>query len=56
MIHAQVVGVAVAGTDHGPGRGVRLVGRSLAVRRFIGYMVAMGPLPEHAPSYARRRP
>jgi 2-polyprenyl-6-methoxyphenol hydroxylase-like FAD-dependent oxidoreductase len=55
-IHAQVVGVAVAGTNHGPGRGVRLVGRSLAVRRFVGYMVAMGPLPEHAPSYARRRP
>jgi hypothetical protein len=31
-----------------------LVSRTLALRRFIGYMVAIGPLPEHAPKYARR--
>ena len=54
MIHRQVVAVAVAA--HGPGRGVRLAGRSLALRRLAGYMVAIGPLPEHAPGYARRRP
>jgi 2-polyprenyl-6-methoxyphenol hydroxylase-like FAD-dependent oxidoreductase len=54
MIHRQVVAVAVAA--HRAGRGVRLVGRSPALRRFAGYMVAIGPLPEHAPGYARRRP
>ena len=43
-----------AGGDPEPPRGVRLVGRTLALRRFIGYMVAIGPLPEHAPQYARR--
>jgi len=54
MIHASVIAVAVAGSDLGAPRGVWLVGRSLALRRFIGYMVAIGPLPEHAPKYARR--
>jgi 2-polyprenyl-6-methoxyphenol hydroxylase-like FAD-dependent oxidoreductase len=54
MIHANVIAIAVAGGDPGPPRGVRLVGRTLALRRFIGYMVAIGPLPEHAPKYARR--
>ncbi len=54
MIHANVIAVAVAGTDQGPPRGVRLVSRSLVLRRFIGYMVAIGPLPEHVPKYARR--
>jgi len=24
------------------------------LQRFVGYMVAIGPLPEHAPKYARR--
>lgn len=54
MIHAKVVAVAVAGADQGPPRAVRLVSRSLALRRMIGYMVAIGPLPERAPQYARR--
>jgi 2-polyprenyl-6-methoxyphenol hydroxylase-like FAD-dependent oxidoreductase len=54
MIHANVIAIAVAGGDPEPPRGVRLVGRTLALRRFIGYMVAIGPLPEHAPQYARR--
>jgi 2-polyprenyl-6-methoxyphenol hydroxylase-like FAD-dependent oxidoreductase len=56
MIHANVVAVAVAGSHHGAAPGVRLVGRSLALRRLVGYMVAIGPLSEHAPRYARRRP
>ena len=55
MIHANVLFVAVAGSNHGAPRGVRLVGRSLALRRLAGYLVAIGPLPEHAPAYARRR-
>jgi len=53
-IHANVVSVAVAGTDREPPRGVRLVSRTPALRRFLGYMVAIGPLSEHAPQYARR--
>jgi 2-polyprenyl-6-methoxyphenol hydroxylase-like FAD-dependent oxidoreductase len=57
-IHAQVVAVAVAAKDQraerGPARGVRLVSGSVALRRAIGYMVAIGPLPEHAPKFARR--
>jgi 2-polyprenyl-6-methoxyphenol hydroxylase-like FAD-dependent oxidoreductase len=54
MIHANVIAIAVTGGHPGPPRGVRLVSRTLALRRFIGYMVAIGPLPEHAPKYARR--
>jgi 2-polyprenyl-6-methoxyphenol hydroxylase-like FAD-dependent oxidoreductase len=54
MIHANVIAIAVAGRDQTAPRGVRLVSRKLALRRFIGYMVAIGPLPEHAPKYARR--
>jgi 2-polyprenyl-6-methoxyphenol hydroxylase-like FAD-dependent oxidoreductase len=55
MIHANVIAKAVAGTDRAAPRGVRLVGRSVALRRLVGYLVAIGPLPEHAPRYARRR-
>ncbi len=55
LIHASVIAAAVAGGDASAPRGVRVVGRSLALRRLVGYMVAIGPLPEHAPKYARRR-
>jgi 2-polyprenyl-6-methoxyphenol hydroxylase-like FAD-dependent oxidoreductase len=54
MIHANVIAAAVAGGDARPPRGVLLVSRTLALRRFIGYLVAIGPLPEHVPKYARR--
>jgi 2-polyprenyl-6-methoxyphenol hydroxylase-like FAD-dependent oxidoreductase len=54
MIHANVIAVAVAGSEQQPPRAVRLVSRTPALRRFIGYMVAIGPLPEHAPKLARR--
>jgi hypothetical protein len=37
-----------------PPRGVRLVSRARALRRLAGYLVAIGPMPEHAPGYARR--
>jgi 2-polyprenyl-6-methoxyphenol hydroxylase-like FAD-dependent oxidoreductase len=53
-IHAQVIAVAVAGGDPSAPRAVRIVSKSTALRRLAGYMVAIGPLPEHAPSYARR--
>jgi len=53
-IHANVIAVAVAGADQGPPRAVRLVSRTPVLRRMIGYMVAIGPLPEHAPGFAKR--
>jgi 2-polyprenyl-6-methoxyphenol hydroxylase-like FAD-dependent oxidoreductase len=54
MIHAKVIAAAVAGTDHRAPPGVKLVGQSAALRRLVGYLVAIGPLSEHAPRYARR--
>ena len=58
MIHARVIAVAVAGEglERAPTRGVRLVGRIAALRQLAGYVVAIGPLPEHAPRSAPRRP
>jgi 2-polyprenyl-6-methoxyphenol hydroxylase-like FAD-dependent oxidoreductase len=53
MIHAKVVAVAVATADPEPPRAVRLVSRSVRLRRMLGYMMAIGPLPEHVPKYAR---
>ncbi len=53
-IHARVIAVAAIGTDREPPRAVRLVGRTPALQRLIGYMMAIGPLPEHTPKYARR--
>ncbi|MBV9350122.1 MAG: FAD-dependent oxidoreductase [Mycobacterium sp.] len=58
MIHARVIAVAVAGDglERAPARGVRLVGRIAALRQLAGYVVAIGPLPEHAPRSTPRRP
>jgi hypothetical protein len=53
MIHSNLIAAAVGGSNAAP-RGVRAVGRSLALRRLVGYLVAIGPLPEHVPRYARR--
>ncbi len=61
-IHARVIAVAVSAQDRPEGqngglglqRAVRLIGRAPALQRLIGYMVAIGPLPEHTPKYARR--
>jgi len=33
---------------------VRVVSRSVALQRFVGYLVAIGPMPEHVPKYARK--
>jgi 2-polyprenyl-6-methoxyphenol hydroxylase-like FAD-dependent oxidoreductase len=54
MIHANVIAAAVSGGDARPPRGALLVSRTPALRRFIGYLVAIGPLPEHVPKFARR--
>ncbi|WP_434086250.1 FAD-dependent oxidoreductase [Mycobacterium lentiflavum] len=52
-IHAQVVADVVAGSTAEAPRGVRLAGRLPSLRRFVAYLVAIGPLPEHAPKFAR---
>ncbi|MDT5325525.1 MAG: hypothetical protein QOF25_2677 [Mycobacterium sp.] len=54
-IHAKVIAAAV-GEDapERPPLAVRLVGRLPFLRTVAGYAVAIGPLPEHAPAYARR--
>jgi 2-polyprenyl-6-methoxyphenol hydroxylase-like FAD-dependent oxidoreductase len=56
VIHAKVIAVAVSeGAPHpGPPLPVRLLNKIPAMRSVLGYGVAIGPLPEHAPAYARR--
>jgi 2-polyprenyl-6-methoxyphenol hydroxylase-like FAD-dependent oxidoreductase len=56
MIHARVIAVAVS-TDvanRRPSTAVRLVSRAIVLRQLAGYVVAIGPLPEHAPQSARK--
>ncbi len=55
LIHARVIAVAVS-ADRAvePPLVVRIVTRIPALRRLVGYAIAIGPLPEHAPGYARR--
>ncbi|VBA59964.1 FAD-dependent oxidoreductase [Mycobacterium attenuatum] len=53
-IHARVVAVAMTSGDPQPPRAVRLVAQSRRLRWVLAYLVAIGPLPEHAPRYARR--
>jgi 2-polyprenyl-6-methoxyphenol hydroxylase-like FAD-dependent oxidoreductase len=56
MIHANVIAAAVGsdGADHKPPRGVQRVSHIRLLRQLAGYLVAIGPLPEHAPKYAQR--
>ncbi|HEV7583240.1 MAG TPA: FAD-dependent oxidoreductase [Mycobacterium sp.] len=61
-IHARVIAVAVEAPDRpdthdgdpGVARVLRMIGRTPALQRLIGYMMAIGPLPERAPKFARR--
>lgn len=55
LIHAKVIAGAVTGNEQSAPLAVRLVSRSPALRRLAGYLIAIGPLPEHAPKFARRR-
>lgn len=55
LIHAKVIAGAVTGYERSAPLAVRLVSRSPALRRLAGYLIAIGPLPEHAPKFARRR-
>ncbi len=55
LIHARVIAVAVGAT--GPTRApllVRVAARTPLLSRVAAYGVAIGPLPEHVPSFARR--
>ena len=55
MVHARVIAVAVS-ADRAvkPPLPVRIVSKFAALRRIVGYAIAIGPLPEHVPGYARR--
>jgi 2-polyprenyl-6-methoxyphenol hydroxylase-like FAD-dependent oxidoreductase len=55
IIHANVVAAAVDGTgDAAAPLGVRIVSKVPFLRTVAGYAVAIGPLPERAPAWARR--
>ena len=56
IIHDRVIAVAVAadGVDRTPPRAVRHREQGHGAAHLAGYGVAIGPLPEHAPGYARR--
>ena len=55
VIHARVIAVAVSGGKAaGPPLLVRIANKVRPLRTAAGYAVAIGPLPEHAPEFARR--
>ncbi len=55
QVHNRVIAVAVSSdAPADPPAAVRLVGRIPLLRRIIAYGIAIGPLPEHAPAFARR--
>lgn len=55
LIHSRVIAVAVsAGQPVEPPLLVRIANKVPALRTAAGYAVAIGPLPEHAPEFARR--
>ena len=55
VIHTRVIAVAVsAGQPAQAPLLVRIADKVPALRTAVGYAVAIGPLPEHAPKFARR--
>lgn len=55
MIHRRVIAVAVTSPDAAAApRPIRLAARVPALRWVAAYGVAIGPLPEHIPAFARR--
>jgi 2-polyprenyl-6-methoxyphenol hydroxylase-like FAD-dependent oxidoreductase len=55
VIHARVIAVAVSGDKPAePPLLVRIANKVRALRTAAGYAVAIGPLPEHIPEFARR--
>jgi 2-polyprenyl-6-methoxyphenol hydroxylase-like FAD-dependent oxidoreductase len=55
VIHKQVISSVVTGPDTGLPRGVQVLTELPAFRRLVAYIVAIGPLSEHAPKFAQRR-
>lgn len=55
VIHRRVIAVAVTSTEKAdPPRFVRVAAGLPVLRRLAAYGVAIGPLPEHIPGFARR--
>jgi 2-polyprenyl-6-methoxyphenol hydroxylase-like FAD-dependent oxidoreductase len=55
VIHTRVIAVAVsAGQPVKPPLFVRIADKVPALRTAAGYGIAIGPLPEHVPKFARR--
>jgi 2-polyprenyl-6-methoxyphenol hydroxylase-like FAD-dependent oxidoreductase len=55
VIHSRVIAVAVsAGQPATPPLLVRIANKVPALRSAAGYAIAIGPLPEHVPEFARR--
>src|SRR6202011_5010662 len=55
-IHARVISEAMTARDAKPPLPVRLISKVPLLGAILGYAVAIGPLPEHAPRFARRKP
>ena len=53
VIHAQVISSVVTGRDTGLPRAAKMLIGSRTFRRLVAYIVAIGPLSEHAPAFAR---
>ena len=59
LIHARVIAVAMseaAAESPKPPLPVRMMSKLPALGAVAGYAIAIGPLPEHAPAFARRDP
>jgi 2-polyprenyl-6-methoxyphenol hydroxylase-like FAD-dependent oxidoreductase len=54
VIHKQVISSVVTGPDTGLPRAAQVLTGSVTFRRLIAYIVAIGPLSEHAPKFAQR--
>ena len=55
VVHNRVIAVAVTSTSQArPPRLVRIAARFRPLRTLAGYGIAIGPLPEHVPEFARR--
>ena len=55
VVHSRVIAVAVTSTEQTkPPLLVRIAARFRPLRTAAGYGIAIGPLPEHVPEFARR--
>ena len=55
LVQDRAIAVALGADGAGPApRAVRIASRVPVLGRIVAYGVAIGPLPEHAPGYARR--